>query len=64
MRKGAKKLLKPLKLQLKTSFLAYDYDIQFKPLQRNNIYQIVMCGMFCVKQTKLELLYAQKFQKR
>ena len=60
----AQKWQKRIKSQLNTQFLAYDYDFQFEPLQHNNIYQIVFCAKFRVKQTKFELLYTQKWQKR
>ena len=56
MHESAKKALKRRKSQLKTYFLAYDYDLQFQSLQHNNIYQIELCANFRAKQTKFELL--------
>ena len=61
--KCQKRFKKPIKSQLNTKFLACDYVLQFKPLQHNNIYQIVLCAMFHAKQTKFELLCARKCQK-
>ena len=57
------KRLKPLKSQLNSKFLAYDYDFLFKPLQHINVYQIALGAKFQAKQTKFVLLYAQKCQK-
>ena len=58
MRESAKKSLKTHKSQLNTLFLAYDYQLEFKTLQHNNIYQIVFCAKIRAKQTKFDLLYA------
>ena len=58
MHVSATKSLKPLNSKHSTLFQAYDYDLKFKPLIHNNIYQIVFCAMFRAKQTKFELLYA------
>ena len=46
MRENTKKAWKPIKLQLNTLFLEYDYDFQFYPLQHNNIFQILLCAKF------------------
>ena len=64
MRKSGNNAWKPLKAQLNTQFLAYDYDFQFYPLKHNNLYQIVLCAKLRAKQTNFELLDTQKWQKR
>ena len=65
MRKITKNSLKnPLNHNLTRNFLHMTMIFNFSPLQRNKIDQIVLCGKFRVKRTKLELLFAQKFQKR